>query len=126
MDKVGVLTAKSGKKFCILKFSDLNKYDLTLLRKHFSAENPKFKGQPESARHCLRAFNQFGYKVHSFMVFGDAAVALIKLAVGSVVAILNPKALKEPSKNEGLSFSIEAETAVLPIGYSRDYNVCKG
>lgn len=95
---------------------------MDLVRKHFSIANSEFKHTPELAQQCLKAFNQFGYKTLSVMVFGDAATSLNKLDVGSIIAILNPKILKSSnqsnSKDGALTYCIESDAAIITIGYS--------
>jgi hypothetical protein len=36
VDRTGVMTSKAGKKFVSVKFSDLQKYDRTLVRNQYS------------------------------------------------------------------------------------------
>ena len=98
VDKIGVLTSKSGKKFTILVLSDLVKYDLNRVKKHLTQEYGK---DQEGLKQALRSFNRDGYKTISVMVFGEAAALDAKnINSGTVIAALNPR-LMSPNSSSG-------------------------
>ena len=73
VDRSGVQTAKSGRKFIAVKFSDLQKYDRQKVIK--SLEN-----LPESTvKTQMRTFNKNMYRVITVMAFGDFAVQVHKV-----------------------------------------------
>lgn len=55
-DKSQVITGKTGKKFSILKISDLTKYDLNKLKAMNEA------GAPDDAKMAMKAYTANGYK----------------------------------------------------------------
>lgn len=69
---------------------------------------------------ALRAYNSCGFKVFSVMVFGDAAVQFSKgYNAGNLVAILNPKIMKDQAhdqRDQAVTFCIESEASILKIG----------
>lgn len=54
VDRIGVLTSKGGKKFTILKLSDLVKYDMSKVRAHLARQFPK---DTEGQKQALKSFN---------------------------------------------------------------------
>lgn len=60
VDKIGVLTSKSGKKkFTILKLSDLVKYNMIRVKQHLEQQYAK---DPEGLKFALSSYNSDGYK----------------------------------------------------------------
>ena len=61
------------------------------------------------------------------MSFGDAAPKVMNIRPGTVILVVNPKMMPKKENNEhGHSFCIDGEAQVMLIGYSEDYDVCKG
>lgn len=55
-----------------------------------------FKKESEELKSAMKAYNSSGYKAFSIFVFGEAATAISRsFQAGSVVALLNPKLMKE-------------------------------
>jgi hypothetical protein len=46
------------------------------------------------------------------------------MKAGTIVGILNPKAMK-PTVEHGFSYCIDLEAQIFVIGYSEDYSICK-
>jgi len=123
VDKVGVLTSKSGKSFSILKLSDLVKYDQVKVRKFLEDE---YKGDPAGFKQAFKSFTRNGYKSLSFMAFGDTAMSVQKITCGTVIGVLNPRLMqdsqavgaKSQKDSNALSFVIESDNAILKIGYA--------
>ena len=58
------------------------------------------------------------------MAFAESALKMQKISPGTVVALLNPKQM--PAHDKGAtSYCIESPEAVLAIGSSEDYDVCR-
>jgi len=87
----------------------------------------------------MKAYNNNGYKTISFMAFNEACSLISNLNHGTVVGILNPKFMKNqasqqnagstavgPVRDYGFTFTVESDSAIAKIGYSEDYDVCRG
>ena len=108
------MTSKNGKKFAILKLTDLNKYDLDQVKKTlFSMLAAKLKAgtcEKDELELEMKAYGKNGYKQITIMCFGDSAQLVAKIRPGTVVQILNPKVLKSNgNKDQGIAFSIDSE-----------------
>ena len=124
-------TTAQGKKFIILKLSDLIKYDIKQVKEHLAKTlEPKMKAgkcNSNETKIALKSYTKSGYKQVSFMCFGDSHQAIHEFRHGCVVAMISPKYMKGDRELEyGISFSIEAETQFMMIGYSEDYTICCG
>mmetsp|Transcript_18862 Transcript_18862/g.25582 ORF Transcript_18862/g.25582 Transcript_18862/m.25582 type:complete len:173 (+) Transcript_18862:619-1137(+) len=124
VDKIGVLTSKGGKKFTILKISDLVKYNMNRVKdsllKTYASDQDGFK-------QAMRSFNSDGYKTFSLMAFNESALPAKNLPSGTVIAILNPRLLPantSSEKQQGVTFAMDTIDAVVEIGFSRDFNIC--
>lgn len=75
-----------------------------------------------------KLYNKNMYRVINVMCFGDAASKIHKMCQpGTVLAILSPKFFPSKAGEEQLlSFTIDSEKNLVQIGYSFDYDVCKG
>jgi len=60
----------------------------------------------------------------SFFLFGEVYTTHWKMAVGSVIGILNPNFMKENSPDE-VSFTVDNHQKVLHVGSSKDLGFCK-
>ena len=144
MDKSRVLESqKTGKKFIILKLSDLVKYDMTKVRQKVAKQ---FRNDGAAQKLAMKNFNAEGYKTLSFLAFGEQlTLPFSKIHCGTVVAILNPRLMKQQQKQPqtqqvkgpldavvtrtpepDTSFSIECEEALIKIGVAKDFNICSG
>lgn len=128
VDKIGVLTSKSGKNYTVLKLSDLVKHDVAKMKAMLGMT---FGKDLEGYKTALRAFNSDGYKAVTLMAFGESALAAKKIPSGTVVAVLTPRLLQsnpnpgEQRKNEGgLTFCVDSPDALISIGFSSDFNIC--
>lgn len=69
-----------------------------------------------------KSFNENGYRIMRTIAFGDCAQKLsASFTVGSVIMLLNPKAMKANGKHD-LAFNIDMSTYALKIGYSEDFD----
>ena len=66
---------------------------MTKVKQHLEQRHRK---DPEGFKTALKAYNSSGYKSFSIFVFGETATYVSKsLQAGSVIALLNPKVMKE-------------------------------
>ena len=143
VDKSRVLESKHGKKFIILKLSDLVKYDMSKVRQLIEKE---FKNDPGAQKEALKVYNAEGYKTINFLAFGESlTLPFSKIVAGTVLAVLNPRLMRPQQKestgkaggaggpldtfvkktpDQEHSFSIESENAIIKIGTSKDFNIC--
>jgi hypothetical protein len=74
------MTSKNGKKFSILKLTDLVKYDLNKVKRALSAQVDTLLAKQlcdkEELALALKAYTPNGYKQMSIMCFGEAALAI--------------------------------------------------
>lgn len=125
VDKSGVMSSKNGKKFLSFKITDLQKHDRELVRKSLS------KMTPESAKiQMSKLFNPNMYRVINLMCFSENAAKIHKLLqIGSVYAIIAPKYMPaKPGDHQTqlYTYTIDNENNLVQLGYSQDYDVCKG
>jgi hypothetical protein len=74
----------------------------------------------------MKGFNQNGYRLVTVMAFGDHAGDVHrKVQPGSIIALLNPKEMTG-REDQGFTYSLETVKNIVVIGYSEDYEVCKG
>ena len=86
------MESRNGKKFIILKLSDLVKYDMTKVRQLVQKE---FKNEPEAQKQALKVYNQDGYKTINFLAFGETlTLPFSKITAGTVLAVLNPRLMR--------------------------------
>ena len=97
VDRIGVLNSKAGKKFSILKLSNLVKYNVVKVKEHLARV---LKNDEDGQKIALRAFNADAYKTVSFMAFGESALPAKNINSGTVVAIMNPKILPQSSSRD--------------------------
>jgi len=64
-------------------------------------------------------------KTPSFFLFGQVFTAHWKMAVGSVIGLLNPNFMKDSTNNEEVSFTIDNPQKVLHVGGSKDLGWCR-
>ena len=98
-------TSKSNKLFSTVKISDLWKYEMFRARKLLEKN---YKDDKDGLKMAEKSFNSNGYKVMKIMIFNEAAHKVSKINIGSVVAVLNPKALK-PSVEYGHSYCADTD-----------------
>ena len=126
VDKIGVLTSKGGKRFTILRISDLVKYEMVRVKEQLTR---LYGSDQEGLKFALKAFGSDGYKSLSVMAFGDCALPSKSIPSGTVIAVLNPR-LMPPSSNaekqQGLTFCIDTSDAIVQIGFSKEFNICVG
>lgn len=73
---------------------------------------------------CVTQFSNFAHKrafslrIVSFFLFGEVFNTHWKMAVGSVIGILNPNFMKE-NNSEDISFTVDHHQKVLHIGSSK-------
>lgn len=123
------MTSKSGKKFTILKLSDLVKYNMPRIRAHLEKE---YGDDQEGLKLALRNYNVDGYKQISVMAFGESALPAKSIPAGSVVALMNPRLMPPSSSGslgseksqQGMTVCITTIDAVVKIGFSKDFNIC--
>ena len=125
VDRIGVLTSKGGKKFTIIKISDLVKYNMSRVKEHLGRQWGK---DEESMKQALRAYNSDGYKTITLMCWGESALPAKEINSGTIIAIMNPRLMPPSSHNEkasqGVTFCIDTIDSVLKIGFSKDFNIC--
>ena len=123
-----VQTSKKGTKFCIMKLSDLNKYDLNKVKPTYTTQLEKIEASKREAeiKALLKAFTPGGYKQVHLMVFGESALEVSKIKCGCVLQILNPMLMTARREEYGHSFSINSEAQYNLVGYSNDYDICTG
>ena len=97
VDRIGVLTSKGGKKFSILKISDLVKYNMTKVKDHLMRQHAN---DPDSLKAAQKAYNSDGYKTVSVMAFGESSLPAKNITSGTVVALMNPRVMPTNSKSE--------------------------
>lgn len=97
VDKIGVLTSQKGKKFTILKLSDLTKYDMNRVKSHLAKEYTK---DEESLKIAQKSYNSDGYKTVSVMAFNDCALPAKQILSGTVVALINPRLMPPSNSSE--------------------------
>jgi hypothetical protein len=74
-----------------------------------------------------RLYNNNMYRVLNIMCFGDSAPAVFKLCQpGVVMALIAPKFMPAKGEESLWSYAIDSEQSFLQIGYSFDYDICKG
>ena len=83
-----MLTSKGGKKFSIIKLSNLVKYNLPKVKKHLEGV---YGSDQEGLKLALKAYNSDAYKTVSIMAFGDSALPAKGINSGTVIAVMNPK-----------------------------------
>ena len=115
VDKIGVLTSKGGKKFTIVKLSDLVKYNMARVKQHLERVHT---GDAEGLKTALKAYNPDGYKTMSIMAFNESALPSKNIKSGTVVALCNPRMLPpsanaDKSSQQGLTFCIDTIDAVI-------------
>ena len=124
VDKIGVLNSKGGKRFTIVKLSDLVKYDLNRVKNHLT----KLHGSDQDGfKQAFRAFTSDGYKTISIMAFNDSALPAKNIPSGTLIAVMNPRILPPSSnaeKQQGPTFAIDTIDSVVQIGFSREFNIC--
>jgi len=124
VEKSGVRKSKTGKTFVILSFTDLQKYDLAKLKKAYARED-EIKTLKEIKKHF-----ENGYKVAKVFVFGECAHTAHLIPVGSVLGILNIKAMGQHGSGGesegGQAYIVDNEKQFLKIGVSYDLGTCKG
>ena len=64
------------------------------------------------------------------MCFGESALKMSNIRPGTIVGVINPR-LMPKNKNasadqNGLTFCIDGEAQFMMIGYSEEYDICKG
>lgn len=125
-DKSQVITSKKGKKFSILKISDLTKYDLNKLKAMNEQQEKGGAQKVDDTKNAMKSYTANGYKQVTLMCFGPEVSNYVQnLRVGCIVLVLNPKYLK-PKESNGHQFSLESPAQFEIIGYSQDYDICKG
>lgn len=72
-----------------------------------------------------KSFNTNGYKTMKIMSFDEAMSETLKLQIGTIVGIINPKPMKA-SVEFGFSYCMDASASLFRIGYSEDLAFCKG
>ena len=94
-DVSGVITGKTGKKFCVFKISDLLKYDLNqvkdILTNNLTPKIQKGICDKTEIQSQLKGYTSNGYKQISVMSFGDSASAVTKIRPGTIIAVINPR-----------------------------------
>ena len=90
------MTSKGGKKFTILKLSNLVKYNMTRVRAHLESQ---YRDDKEGLKLALRNYNVDGYKQISVMAFGESALPAKSIPAGTIIAICNPRLM--PANNAG-------------------------
>ena len=76
-----------------------------------------------------KLYNKNMYRVINVMCFGDHAGKVHKVCQpGSIIAVLNPKFMVAKTGNEESlnTYTIESDSHLVLIGYSFDYDVCRG
>lgn len=121
VDKSPLKTSGNGKKFMMLKLSDLVKYDTNQVKKHLSAIlEPKIaagKCEKDELKIAMKSFSRNGYKQIGFTCFGECAESMFEYRHGVIVAILNPR-LWKANAEYGVSYSIDNSAQMFIIGYS--------
>mmetsp|Transcript_33225 Transcript_33225/g.50932 ORF Transcript_33225/g.50932 Transcript_33225/m.50932 type:complete len:86 (-) Transcript_33225:596-853(-) len=75
----------------------------------------------------MKSYTSEGYKQTTFMSFGeDASKELISLRTGTIVGVLNPRVMQNSNPEHGFAFSVDTKAQLFVIGYSQDYDICKG
>ena len=78
----------------------------------------------------LKAYTANGYKTISIMAFGESATAITKIRPGTILAVINPRLMprkpNQPADQCGHTFCIDSEAQHAMIGYSEEYDFCKG
>ena len=124
-EKSPIIVSKTGKKFSILKISDLTKYDLNKLKSTLDqgAQNA------EETKLQMKSYTANGYKQVTLFCFGPESASYVQtLRAGCIILVLNPKYSKPKpdALDKGFSFSIDSPAQFDIIGYSQDYDICKG
>lgn len=61
-------------------------------------------------------------------MFGESALPAKNINSGTVIALLNPRAMPPSSNSEknkdGLTFCLDTIDAVIQIGFSKEFNIC--
>jgi len=64
------------------------------------------------------------------MTFGESAIAITKIRPGTIIAVINPRLMpKKPNVKADQNchtFCIDSEAQYMMIGYSEEYDICKG
>ena len=103
VDKSRVFSSKLGKRFAIVKLSDLNKYDLNLIQRVSQETMSK-----EDLKAAMASYTGSGYKQISFMCFGDElAKEATNYRSGTIVAIINPRVMQSSNAEHGLAYSLD-------------------
>lgn len=109
VESSGVRTSKNNKQHCILKVTDLLKYDTLRVKKQLASF---YKDDPDSAALTEKSFNSVGYKTMKVLAFDGLAKKMGKLSIGTVVCILNPRPMKRDLEH-GISFVIDMQQQVV-------------
>ncbi len=88
VDRSGVQTAKSGKKYISVRLSDLQKYDRQKVLQSFAGlSEANTKAQ-------MKIYNKNMYRVINVMAFGDFSTIVYRICQpGTILAILQLKHL---------------------------------
>lgn len=64
------------------------------------------------------------------MSFGESAIQITKIRPGTIIAVINPRMMpkkqNQPADQNGHTFCIDSEAQTMMIGYSEEYDICKG
>jgi len=69
VDIQGPLTSKQNKKYAVMKVSDLQKYDMSMVKKMLER---MYQGDPEAIKTAEKSFNSNGYKLLKLLAFDEA------------------------------------------------------
>jgi hypothetical protein len=106
-DKTPAMPSKKGTRFSIFKMTDLVKYDLNKVQKHFESS----KCGPQETKLQMKQFTPNGYKQVSFMAFGnEVSISIQNIKAGCVIMVINPKLMKSKDDDKnGVTFTIDSE-----------------
>ena len=64
------------------------------------------------------------------MSFGESASVVTKIRPGTIIAVINPRMMprkpNQPADQNDHTFCIDSEAQLMMIGYSEEYDICKG
>lgn len=110
----------------------MEKYDLNKVKAHLSQGLEKDirekKCDKNEVNTLMKSYTRNGYKIATFICFGEAAKFISEYRSGTIWAIINPRVLppKSSDQNYGYTFSIDNEQQLMMIGYSEEYGICAG